>query len=512
MNRELMIFSSAPVTINRACWYLCRDLTIKKSLGKTANCHQKDRQFFTQILISNTWKSKSSIVNPSLQLQTSVLPFQSSFFSPNKTMDHCCAEGPDIFDYMQEQFSGGHQCVTSPVKLNPSQLRKPHATDQTPLGFMQDFSGVVAPFILQFVLSSSPQYHAPPLSLINLFLKSRGCTMNGTNYWNLYTNCFKEHMKTKLAYIGQEASARGGTPTLKQPLSYVAKWLIKIDHLVTCIFWQIQCQASDNAIIGHLTAHMYNNTSLAMVDEVFHDDTHSDSLTLCLTSNNTFNQSQAPEGHDGGLKWVKLELIKQVTQLRGNENSKNKGIGVLIQREIRMLVEALKSATIMVITNIVPPSDWPHADYHGPAHLKPSNASTKVKKANKVIKALPPPNDNNDDDSSDDNHPVVPAVHKFQKPNMQVEIAALPPLLLRSFKVVALPPSHPFKIVPKLEPTAIHNEVIELTLAGKNVTTKPGMGSSSVAVLPEPEAGVTAVASLQDGPSDAHTKNKPFLF
>lgn len=58
-----------------------------------------------------------------------------------------------------------------------------------------------------------------------------------------------------------------------------------------------------------------NNTSLAMVDEVFHDDTHSDSLTLCLTSNNTFNQSQAPEGHDGGLKWVKLELIKQVSML-----------------------------------------------------------------------------------------------------------------------------------------------------------------------------------------------------
>lgn len=58
-----------------------------------------------------------------------------------------------------------------------------------------------------------------------------------------------------------------------------------------------------------------NSTSLAAVDEVFHDDTHSDSLTPRSTLNNGRDQSQAPEGRDDGLKWIKLELIKQVGTL-----------------------------------------------------------------------------------------------------------------------------------------------------------------------------------------------------
>ncbi|KAG1848051.1 hypothetical protein DFJ58DRAFT_612003, partial [Suillus subalutaceus] len=53
----------------------------------------------------------------------------------------------------------------------------------------------------------------PISQLINLFLKSRGRTVNGINYWNLYANYFKEHMQTELARIGREAPAGGGTPS-----------------------------------------------------------------------------------------------------------------------------------------------------------------------------------------------------------------------------------------------------------------------------------------------------------
>jgi hypothetical protein len=53
----------------------------------------------------------------------------------------------------------------------------------------------------------------PTSQLINLFLKSRGCTVNGTNYWNLYVNYFKEHVQMELAHIGREAPAGGGTPS-----------------------------------------------------------------------------------------------------------------------------------------------------------------------------------------------------------------------------------------------------------------------------------------------------------
>jgi hypothetical protein len=55
-----------------------------------------------------------------------------------------------------------------------------------------------------------------------------------------------------------------------------------------------------------------NSTSLAEVDEAFHDDTCSDLLTPHSPPNNGRDQSQAPEGRDDALKWVKLELIKQV--------------------------------------------------------------------------------------------------------------------------------------------------------------------------------------------------------
>ncbi|KAG1843040.1 hypothetical protein F4604DRAFT_1689634 [Suillus subluteus] len=462
----------------------------------------------------------------------------------------------------------------------------------------------------QCFLNLSTSTTFPVSQLINLFLKSRGCTVNGTNYWNLYANYFKEHIQTELARIGREAPAGGGTPsatvrtqcydkfkeaypdsyqdllsmheeaallgsstqTIAQRRQGFQKHYRRVIQILESAsaksgfeaaivlcgkvvnedgslghsyctpgaagFWQTRCRASDDAIIGHIKAHVYNISSLAAVDEVFHDDAHSNPLTPHSTSNDGRDQSQAPEGRDDGLKWVKLELIKQVAQLGGkcawdknfpwkgmssaladanlcirgypahkcllpgeahNENSKNKGIGALTQKEIAVLVEALKSGTMQVvkvdkahrasvmaserpvITGIAPPSDCPHAgarrlfingdtDYHGPARLKPSNAATKVKKADKVTKASPPPDDSDSNADSDDYHPAVPAVRKFRKPTMRVEVVAPPPS--RPFKVVALP-SRPANSAPKPEPTAALSEVIELSSATENAAAEP---------------------------------------
>ncbi|KAG1821274.1 hypothetical protein DFJ58DRAFT_739232 [Suillus subalutaceus] len=438
----------------------------------------------------------------------------------------------------------------------------------------------------------------PISQLINLFLKSRGRTVND---WNL--RALAERPQPEAARPVRPC-ARSVTTNSKRPIPILTKTSCSctrrhrsLDHLLKTIaqrgqgfqkhyrrviqilesasaksgfeaaivlcgkvvnedgslghsyntaskmqFWQTRCRASDDAIIGHLKAHVYNSTSLAEVDEAFHDDTCSDLLTPHSPPNNGRDQSQAPEGRDDALKWVKLELIKQVAQLGGkcawdknfpwkgmssaladanlcikgyptercllpgethNENSKNKGIGALTQKEIAVLVEALKSGTMKVvkvdkayrasvmaserpvITGIAPPSDWPHAgarrlfvngdtDYHGPARLKPSNATTKVKKADKVTKAPPPPNaDANDDDDSDDDHPIVPTTRKFRKFATRVDVMEPPPS--RPFRVVTLPPSHPLKVARKPGPTAAAQcEVIEIsTSAGENVATEP---------------------------------------
>ncbi|KAG2744019.1 hypothetical protein P692DRAFT_20654448, partial [Suillus brevipes Sb2] len=236
----------------------------------------------------------------------------------------------------------------------------------------------------------------PTSQLINLFLKSRGRTVNGTNYWNLYANYFKEHMQIELARIGKEAQAGGGTPSkyyfiscatvrtqcydkFKEayPDSYQDILLMHEEAsllgsspqtiaqrghgfqkhyrrviqilesaamksgfeaaIVLCGkvvnedgslghsyntpgaagFWETRCRASDDAIVGHLKAHVYNTTSLAAVDEAFNDGTRNDPSTPNSTLNHDRDQSQAPEGRDDGLKWIKLELIRQVAQLGG---------------------------------------------------------------------------------------------------------------------------------------------------------------------------------------------------
>lgn len=58
-----------------------------------------------------------------------------------------------------------------------------------------------------------------------------------------------------------------------------------------------------------------NSTSLNAVDDAFNDGTRNDPSTPNSTPNHDRDQSQAPEGRDDGLKWIKLELIRQVGTL-----------------------------------------------------------------------------------------------------------------------------------------------------------------------------------------------------
>lgn len=197
-----------------------------------------------------------------------------------------------------------------------------------------------------------------------------------------------------------------------------------------------------------------------------------------------------------------------------NENSRNKGIGALTQKEIAALVDGLKAGTMLVvkvdkvhrgefclcytmnfqvltsyvaavmaserpvITGIAPPPEWSHdgarrlfangdTDYHGPARLQPSGAATKVKKATDKAPQAPlrPSNDDDDNDLGDD-RPAVPAAPKFRKPTIRLDLP--PPLPLRPFKVVVPPNPRQVKTVRKPEPAAAESEVIELTSTEEN--------------------------------------------
>ncbi|KAG1777168.1 hypothetical protein EV702DRAFT_1197489 [Suillus placidus] len=345
----------------------------------------------------------------------------------------------------REHFPEEHEPVTHQEGLSVTRCRSAELNGTLDVGF--------AAVERQF-LDLSASTTLPVSQLINLFLKSRGRTVNGTNYWNLYAAYFKEHIQTELARIGREVPPGGGTPSAtvrKQcyesfkdtyPDSYQDLLLMHEEASLlgstpqtiaqrgqgfqkhyrrviqilesasvksgfeaaivlcgkvvnedgslgysyntpgTAGFWETRCHASDDAIIGHLKAHVYNSTSLAAVDEAFNDGTHNAPSTPNSTLNN-----EAPEGRDDALKWVKLELIKQVAQLGGkcawdknfpwkgmssaladanlcikgypthkcllpgeahNENSKNKGIGALMQKEIAALVDALKAGTMQV--------------------------------------------------------------------------------------------------------------------------------------------------------------------
>jgi hypothetical protein len=49
--------------------------------------------------------------------------------------------------------------------------------------------------------------------VINLFMKSRGRTASSINYWNLYSNYFKDNTKQELGRLGQNLAVGEHTPS-----------------------------------------------------------------------------------------------------------------------------------------------------------------------------------------------------------------------------------------------------------------------------------------------------------
>ncbi|KIK42190.1 hypothetical protein CY34DRAFT_46605, partial [Suillus luteus UH-Slu-Lm8-n1] len=54
----------------------------------------------------------------------------------------------------------------------------------------------------QTLLELSRSTAMPVHQVINLFMKSRGCTASSINYWNLYSNYFKDKAKQELTRLG----------------------------------------------------------------------------------------------------------------------------------------------------------------------------------------------------------------------------------------------------------------------------------------------------------------------
>jgi hypothetical protein len=53
--------------------------------------------------------------------------------------------------------------------------------------------------VYQMLLELSRSTAMPVHQVINLFMKSHGCTASSINYWNLYSNYFKDKAKQELA-------------------------------------------------------------------------------------------------------------------------------------------------------------------------------------------------------------------------------------------------------------------------------------------------------------------------
>ncbi|KAG1725304.1 hypothetical protein EDB19DRAFT_1947348 [Suillus lakei] len=175
------------------------------------------------------------------------------------------------------------------------------------------------------------------------------------------------------------------------------------------------CHANNDTIIGHLKAHVFNETSLSVVKDAFKDSEVKDNIrdvdTVSSLKDDT-SENQLSGGQEDSLNALTNEnlCIKGYLAHRcllpgeyHNVNSKSKDIRGLTQKEVLILVEALKAGTMHVqsptlitsefpiITGEVPPSDYfhsgarqmftnHHTDYNGPSWMKISAATTKIKK------------------------------------------------------------------------------------------------------------------------------------
>ncbi|KAG1830082.1 hypothetical protein DFJ58DRAFT_737080 [Suillus subalutaceus] len=195
-----------------------------------------------------------------------------------------------------------------------------------------------------------------------------------------------------------------------------------------------------------------------------------------------------------------------------SKHALNKGIGALMYKEIAALVDSLKAGTMRIIKfpdddraaaiasekpiieGEAPPSEWPHhgarrlfldghTDHNGLRRLKPSTATTKVKKGVKAPKhPIPPSEDEPSDDESLEGVSVNDAVGtsaleplpqvNVRKPNYKMRVEVVPPPS-RPFKVVRLPLPlpRPSKAVPM--PSGTPSEVIEVTSTEENPVGEP---------------------------------------
>ncbi|KAG1901764.1 uncharacterized protein F5891DRAFT_1187230 [Suillus fuscotomentosus] len=268
-------------------------------------------------------------------------------------------------------------------------------------------------------------------------------------------------------------------------------------------FFEKRCRASDDAIIGHMKAHVYNTTSLAAVEQAF-KATEGDREQVPIEVLDV-SSSEAGEEKDA-LKSLKAGLIKQVADLGSNSltndhlrikgypahlslmpgeshntNSRSKGVAGLTQHEVNVLAHALKVKTMCVVkvTNATkaaiiaskepviigeaPPvgSPFPNVrrmfvnrtfDYNGPPHLQTSSAATRKKKP-KVASSSRTQDDDGDVASMDSTTTIRP------KSNLHLKVVVPPPS--RPFKLAKRPPT-------KLAPTPIH------VLSSPDGVNKPG--------------------------------------
>ncbi|KAG2352704.1 hypothetical protein BDR07DRAFT_1383980 [Suillus spraguei] len=238
------------------------------------------------------------------------------------------------------------------------------------------------------------------------------------------------------------------------------------------------------------------------------------------------------EGCDESLQWLKKAIAKQVTKFGGKfasdknfpwktmpsalasgglniegypahkclmlgeshdpTSKNNKGIGVLMLKEVAALVDAFKAGIMQVVkssntpTSLIkstepviigeaPPSTWEHAsahrmfadqhtDYGGPEHVGTSVAQTRVKKGKNRAR------DPKDGEAVMSLPPVM-----SPPPACPFKVVTKP----ISFKPLLPPPTCPFRVVAKptapMAPKAAAQEVIELTSTSegsRDVTVK----------------------------------------
>ncbi|KAG0699788.1 hypothetical protein DFH29DRAFT_1001722 [Suillus ampliporus] len=150
----------------------------------------------------------------------------------------------------------------------------------------------------------------PTNQVINTYLKSRGQEVHSINYWNIYANYFKEYKERELARLttGGSENDKGkgkeianvevhGTPGMAMRRLCYEKFkeafpndyqdiLINQDaslgHVHTTPaaagFFETRCRANDDTIIGHLKAHVFNETSLSVVEDAFKDSEVKDDI------------------------------------------------------------------------------------------------------------------------------------------------------------------------------------------------------------------------------------------